>query len=168
MPENDQGFNPNRYQVIPRTLIFLFDEDRVLLLKGRPDKKIWPGLYNGLGGHVEQGEDVLTAARRELLEESGIAHSQLFLCGLITIDLKQRNGIMVFVFKGIYTGDRLIESTEGTLEWIEMNQIDGLPVVEDLRTILPQVFQSKTSDHPFFAGYSYDEEGKLVISMIRN
>ncbi len=51
----EQGTHFARYPVIPRALIFLFTGDSVLLLKGAPDKRIWPGLYNGIGGHIEAG-----------------------------------------------------------------------------------------------------------------
>lgn len=164
MPENEQGFNPNRYQVIPRTLIFIFDEDRVLLLKGRPDKKIWPGLYNGLGGHIEQGEDVLTAARRELFEEAGISSRQ-DLSGVVTIDLSNGRGILLFVFKGWYEGGEIVESDEGALEWIDMTRLGEIPMVEDLPAILPLVHRFEPGRQPFFARYYYDSDKKLIIEI---
>lgn len=57
-PKSDQRIDDQeRYLVVPRTLVFLFDEqDRVLLLKGAENKIRWAGLYNGIGGHVERGK----------------------------------------------------------------------------------------------------------------
>jgi predicted NUDIX family phosphoesterase len=57
MPKSDQGVHTKRYQIIPRVLIFIFDGDRVLLIKGAPNKRLWANQYNGIGGHIERGED---------------------------------------------------------------------------------------------------------------
>jgi len=84
MPSSDQGVTRDRYTLIPRTLIFLTRGERVLLLKGAPHKRLWADRYNGLGGHIERGEDVLTSARRELAEETGLQCPGLWLCGVIT------------------------------------------------------------------------------------
>jgi len=62
MPVTDQGVNPDRYQLIPRTLIFLTRGESVLLLKGASHKRLWAERYNGVGGHVEQGEDILSTS----------------------------------------------------------------------------------------------------------
>ena len=66
MSQSDQGVAHNRYTVILRTAIFLRRGDSYLLLKGAPTKRLWANKYNGLGGHVENGEDVLSAAKWEL------------------------------------------------------------------------------------------------------
>jgi len=50
MGVNPQKILANRYTVVARTLILLFDGDCVLLQKGSASKKIWAGYYNGLGG----------------------------------------------------------------------------------------------------------------------
>ena len=72
MGRKDQGLQSrrDRYQAVPRVLIFLRNRDDVLLLKGAPDKRIWANKYNGVGGHIESDEDVISAARREVTEET--------------------------------------------------------------------------------------------------
>jgi 8-oxo-dGTP diphosphatase len=59
--------------VIPRSLIFVTRPGKVLLIKGHPRKRLWANRYNGIGGHIEYGEDLVKAAERELLEESGLS-----------------------------------------------------------------------------------------------
>ena len=93
MPVSDQGYREDRFQVVPRTLIFLFNEkEQVLLLKGSPNKKIWAGFYNGVGGHIEAGEDILSSARRELFEETGIDTAELRLCGQVMVEVDAAPG----------------------------------------------------------------------------
>ncbi len=109
-----QGLLKKRYQVVLRTLIFLRNGSEVLLIKGAPTKRLWANLYNGIGGHVDKGEDILTAAKRELVEEPGIIPDSLYLCGLITIDIKPTRGIQLFVFGGSCSSEVIRTSSEGS------------------------------------------------------
>src|SRR5512140_3395669 len=100
MPFSDQGITKDRYMLIPRTAIFLRRGDEYLLIKGAPTKRLWAGKYNCLGGDVERGEDVLSAAKRELEEEAGIT-AGLWLCGTVIVDAGDTyTGICLFVFCG--------------------------------------------------------------------
>lgn len=162
MPIKDQGIYIDRYSVIPRTLIFLTHNNQILLQKGSPDKKIWAGLYNGIGGHVERGENILESAKRELAEETGITKVDLKLKGIITIDIHEKTGITIFVFHGIAENIEVRSSHEGTLEWHSQNEVNNLPLVEDLPILLPIVIESSPSNKLFYAQYSYDSAGNLV------
>jgi 8-oxo-dGTP diphosphatase len=169
MPSSDQGINLDRYLLIPRTLIFLIKEDMILLIKGGSDKRLWAGLYNGLGGHVERGEDILSAAHREISEETGLEVQDLWLCGLITVDTGDNIGVGIYVLRGDLHSrssdysDQLPATSEGTLEWVQIDQLHSLPLVEDLPVLLPKVLQLQMSDPPFSALYWYDEEDRLMI-----
>lgn len=165
MKVNKQGHSDDRYKLIPRTLIFVTSNELVLLLKGSPQKRLWANQYNGIGGHIERGEGVLSAARRELNEEAGLHLPDLWLCGVITIDTGENVGIGIYLFRGECRQRVLKPSSEGDLEWVEMKDLYQLPLVEDLHIILPKVLSSTKDDQPFYAHYSYDDKGGLNVKI---
>lgn len=162
MPASDQGVRSDRNLVIRRSLVFLFDSDSVLLIKGAPDKRLWAGKYNGIGGHIEEGEETLIGTNRELFEETGIEGVRLDLNGTIAIDTGNPPGILIAVFSGDYDKSADLHSShEGCLEWYELKDVPNLPVVEDIPVLLEQVIRSREERKTFFGYYWYDGDGKL-------
>ena len=163
MPKKDQGITHDRFTIVPRTLIFVFQDEEVLLIKGAPSKRLWANQYNGIGGHIERGEDVLTSARRELAEESGL-QTGLSLCGTVMVDADQATGVGIFLFKGHYQGGELKSSLEGGLDWVALSSLPDLPLVEDLQVLLPRIAAWQPGQGLIHASYCYDEADRLQIS----
>ncbi len=168
MPKSEQGvevsLKRNRYTAIPRTLCFIIrGRDEVLLLRGAPTKRIWANKYNGIGGHVEHGEDILTSMAREVKEETGLVVNGLVLRGVVNVDAGAEVGILVFVFSAEYVSGEPAASEEGTLEWVRRDRLTELPLVEDLPAIVPHILDAAPDAPLFFARTHYDAEDRLVI-----
>jgi 8-oxo-dGTP diphosphatase len=164
MTKSKQGISEDRYTIIPRTLIFITRNDEVLLLKGAPGKRLWANQYNGIGGHIERGEDSLSSAQRELLEETGISDVELWLCGTVIVNTGKDIGIGIYIYRGEITSGDILESIEGKLEWIKVDQFNRIPLVEDLHRLLPRVLVMNKGNSPFSALFEYDQDGKVNIS----
>ena len=148
-----------RFTVEPRTLVFLLAGDAVLLIERAPTARLFPGYFNGIGGHVERGEDVLTAAMREVREETGLSVSALELRGVLTVGHSQYEdasqpevepGAIVFIFVGDAVGREVIPSAEGRLHWVPLDRLDTVRLMPDLFDLLPRLLGRSQADGPVF------------------
>ncbi len=164
MPNNPQVIIQGRYQVVPRTIIFIFRDELVLLQKGAETKKINPGYLNGLGGHLERSEDVLSGARRELAEEADISCEDLQLAGTIMIDVEENQGILLFVFTGEKITGEPHGSDEGPLQWVPVDRVDANKVMDDIPELISQVLRFKKTGEVFFGKYLYASDGLRIAT----
>ena len=140
------------YTVYARTLTFLLNGDDVLLIQRSRGARLFPGMFNGVGGHVERGEDILSAARREVLEETGLYVPKLMLRCLLHVDEgADRPGVLVLVFVGRAKQRRVTESSEGTLHWVPVARIGELNLLPDLPQLLMKVLTLPADAAPIFA-----------------
>jgi 8-oxo-dGTP diphosphatase len=165
MSKADHGVSMKRFLVIPRTLIFITRGNEVLLLKGSPEKRLWANKYNGIGGHIERGEDALNSARRELEEESGLVIPNLWFCGSVIVDVQESTGVSIFIFRGEYCDNSIVvrSSEEGKLDWCKTDDLPYLPLVQDLQILLPVILDMQPEDIPFFARSFYDQKDQLQL-----
>ncbi len=163
MGAHEQGANATegRWLVIPRTLSFILNGDDVLLMKRAPHKRVFPNGYNGVGGHIERDEDPLTSAHREILEETGLSARDLRLRAVYNVDAGESTGIVLFVFTAHSDSREVTASAEGTLHWVNRNEIHALDLVDDLPILLPRVLALNEHDPPIFYHVSYDDQDRI-------
>jgi len=135
------------YTPILATLGYILSPDgrRVLLIhrNRRPDDPHFDK-YNGLGGKVDPGEDVVTCLRREIREESGLECETLLLRGTISWPGfgTQGDDWFGFIFRiDRFRGEPYTVNAEGALEWVEVERLPELPLWEGDRYFLPLVFE---------------------------
>jgi len=165
MGAKDQGADAvtGRWLTIPRTLCFITHGADILLLRRGLNTRIYPGRYNGVGGHIERDEDPLTSARREMREETGLGVANVRLRGVLHVDAGSSNGIIVFVFTAEALSRAFTDSDEGALEWVPRRQIESLPLVEDLPILIARIFDGDPAAPPFFAHTSYDASDQQIL-----
>jgi 8-oxo-dGTP pyrophosphatase MutT (NUDIX family) len=143
------------------TLAFIKSGDRVLLMRHPDDNDRFPGQWNGIGGHVERGECIHAAARRELREETGIDLDRLSLRGVVHETGLVGHDHVLFVFVG-ETDARTVRSPEGLeLRWHPMDDLEALLLVHDVALLLPRALAAR---EPFFAIERY-ESGDRAASV---
>lgn len=101
------------------------------------------GKYNGVGGKVERDEDVVSAMRRELREETGLEATHMELRG--TVSWPGFNGRDVFGFVFLITGFTGVppeSNEEGTLGWHDVSTMMELPMWDGDRHFVPLVFDA--------------------------
>ncbi|WP_295154218.1 NUDIX hydrolase [uncultured Ruminococcus sp.] len=93
--------------------------DRWLMCKRRKDP--YKGLYNLVGGKIEQGEDGETAAYRELFEETSLSRDKIKLERLMTFDYPM-DGCYVEVWAGQLKEYTEVSGDENELVWLPLTE----------------------------------------------
>jgi len=120
------------------------DREEVLMVhRNRNPADYHFGKYNGLGGKLEPGEDIVEGMKRELREEANIEVRSLRLRGTISWPGFGKNGEDWFGFIFViddWTGTVPAENAEGTLVWVARDAIPNLNIWDGDRHFLPLVF----------------------------
>ena len=135
------------------TLAFVTCGEDVLLLRHPPHADRFAGLWNGIGGHVEAGEDVRAAARRELREETGLEVPGLRLRAVVHESGMLGHAYVVFFFSGRSAVRELRRAPGHELVWQPLADLAELALVPDLPELLPRVL---APGEPVFAVERYD------------
>jgi len=154
----------SRYQLVPRSLVFIVRGDEILFIHKEKSDSFGFEKLNGIGGHIEKGEEPYEAARREVKEETGLDIDLLELLAVIFIEIGINPGILLFVFRGDYMGGKLLKSEEGSLIWINKEEVKQMPnIVKDIPFLLDLLQKHKKGTSPKYLKYLYNKDGELRI-----
>ncbi len=95
------------------------DGDKVLLCKRK--KPPYLGLYNFVGGKIEPGEDGLTAAYRELQEETGIPRDAIDLIHLMSFTYPLEDCLLE-AYAGRLKDPVEVRAEKNPLVWMDIGQ----------------------------------------------
>ncbi len=84
-------------------------------------KDPYKGLYNLVGGKIEEGEDHPGAAYRELFEETGLTEGDIKLTKLMSFDYPL-DGCYVEIYAGQLREEKAVSGDENDLEWISLDR----------------------------------------------
>ena len=153
------------YTPILATLGYVLSPDGRRVLMVRRDKRPHDphfGKYNGLGGKVDRGEDVVACLRREVREEAGLECDQLLLRGTISWPGFGKHGEdwFGFVFRvDRWSGTPFAGNHEGTLEWVPLTRLHELNLWKSDRLWLDMVFDRSAR---MFHGVMPYKDGEMV------
>ena len=97
-------------------LVYNKEEDKILMCKR--EKEPFKGKFNLVGGKVEQGEDELNAAYRELQEETGITEDDIRLTNLMNFEYKMQDMELELYVGKLNKEKKLVEEIN-KLYWID-------------------------------------------------
>ena len=101
-------------------LIVVFNNDLGKVLFCIRAKQPYKGLYNFVGGKVEDGETNDDAAYRELFEETGISKKDIELDHFMDLNyFKYGNNLQVYY--GILKHEVTLVEERNKLEWVDIN-----------------------------------------------
>lgn len=122
-------------------LVLVNSSGDYLLLQNNYEGSIIFGYLNPPAGHMEIGESVFEAARREAFEEMGIRGlSDMELKGIVNVHGFKEKEVLMFIVKAVVSPSEKIEDKdEGTPVWVKKGKLADYKVLEDVEKILDLV-----------------------------
>jgi len=129
------------------TTAFIFNENKVLMIKKSLSQLHNSVFWSGLGGHLEPNElnKPREACLREIYEESGIVESDIDDLRLryILLRIKEDEIRQQFVYFGKTKQNEIVISDEGELFWIDESELLDLDLSRIIRGMLEHYLLNK-------------------------
>jgi 8-oxo-dGTP diphosphatase len=157
---NSDLLNPT--QTIRAVLCYIRNENQFLLLL-KSSGRFGGGFWNAPGGKIKDGEDPVIAAKREVLEETGLTVEDLEKMGFLEFLFgagKQKPDWTAEVFITTKFSGSIHESEEGKLQWIPKENLPLGQMWQDDRYWLPLLVEGKK----FRGSFQFSSDSKDLLS----
>lgn len=149
------------------TSIYLFCDDKVLLLYRQGSRVVNDLWVGSAGGHFEEHElnDPEACVLRELEEELSITKDMVVDLELRYITLRRMGELRqnYYFFAKLPNGTSMeLFSDEGELKWFPIEQINGLKMPFTARFVIEHYLKTGRYDHAVYGGIANDQTVTFV------
>ena len=147
------------------TLCYLERGNEYLVMyRGKKENDENSGKYIGVGGHLEKGETPEECAFREIREETGLMAHSLTYRGLITFVFPDKDELAFLYTTSDFGGTGRTECEEGSLRWVDRDELLTLPIWEGDAVFLKLLRDTKA---PFSVKLVYENVGSGELKLSR-
>ena len=155
--------------IVYRNIIsaFLEYDEKVLLMKRGLHKKIAPGKWSAIAGHIEAEEinKPYTACYREIKEETNLSkeHIEELYLKFIAFNKLPKEIVIDHMFFGKLKTDKVKANDEGELFWIAKSDIGNKMHIPGISKLINRYYQNPSKEimlvdifdeEPFFCWHS--------------
>lgn len=141
------------------SLLYIKMENKLLL--ARKKRGFGYGMFNGVGGKMQAGENITQTMLRETMEEIGVVPTGYELVSVLKFD-EYVKGVRELVEVDVFLADgydgTIAESEEMDPQWFELDNLPYDNMFPDSKYFLPDVLEGKKVKGFF----KYDEEFNIL------
>ena len=156
------------YKTVLTVNALIFCDGKILMLKRAENKKVDPGLYSGIGGKVEPHESFYAALIREIEEETELTEFESIRPYSVTqhpYPPTDSEWVNIYFIVNIAKQIDIKPTEDGTFHWIDPQDAEKLPMVQDLKDYIKILSKNPTA---FILGFfDHNKEGKLIEKDIK-